>query len=157
MERIRIEDKEYGIRGIYPEREHVLRVDFAKEVPETLSHFTILTEGGEEAGTFTGYILCKREELSVWIANQKGAGSVEDRRPSLAELKAEKKAALDRACSEIIQRGMSVKLNGGEIKHFSLSEHDQLNLFGKLAELTSGTPLCAYHADEEHGPGVKKD
>lgn len=150
MERIRIEEKEYEIRGIYPEREHVLRIDFVKEVPETLSHFALLTEGGEEAGSFTGYtVLCKREGLSVWIANQKGAGSVEDRRPSLAELKVEKKAALDRACSEIIQRGISVKLKSGETKHFSLDEHDQLNLFGKLAELTAGAPFCAYHADGE--------
>ena len=69
--------------------------------------------------------------------------------PQIAELKAEKKASLDRAGSEIIRRGISVKLKSGETKHFSLDEHDQLNLFGKLAELTAGAPFCAYHADGE--------
>ena len=48
-----------------------------------------------------------------------------------------------------IYQGISVTLSNGEKKHFSLTEYDQINLFGKLAELNSGEQKCAYHADNE--------
>lgn len=148
MEKIRVQKQEFEIRCIQPESENVIRIEFSRDVPERLSYFELLTDGGEVSSSFSGYSICKRDGLTVWVSNKEHA-KIEDHRLSLAELKAEKKASLDRAGSEIIRRGISVKLKSGETKHFSLDEHDQLNLFGKLAELTAGAPLCAYHADGE--------
>ncbi len=35
----------------------------------------------------------------------------------------------------------------GSTEHFSLTEHDQLNLFGKQVQLAAGTTELEYHAD----------
>ena len=38
-------------------------------------------------------------------------------------------------------------LPGGTVEHFSLKEEDQLNLFGKQAQLAAGTKQLEYHQD----------
>ena len=46
------------------------------------------------------------------------------------------------ACSAAIYAGVDV----GK-RHYSLTEHDQLNLFGKQAQLAAGAAQLEYHAD----------
>ena len=38
-------------------------------------------------------------------------------------------------------------LTDGSTEHFALTEHDQLNLFGKKVQLAAGTTELEYHAD----------
>ena len=47
----------------------------------------------------------------------------------------------------MIYAGVDVELLSGTTEHFSLTEHDQLNLFGKQAQLAAGAAQLEYHAD----------
>ncbi len=58
-----------------------------------------------------------------------------------------KKREISQACENAIYSGVDVKLSDGSTEHFSLTEHDQLNLFGKQVQLAAGTTELEYHAD----------
>lgn len=49
-------------------------------------------------------------------------------------------------CEKTITKGIDVEIEG-EVQHFSLTVHDQLNLFGKQAQISAGLKKCEYHAD----------
>lgn len=66
---------------------------------------------------------------------------------TLEEIKAAKKQEIGQACDKIIYDGMDVTLTDGSTEHFSLTDHDQLNLFGKQVQLAAGTTELEYHAD----------
>lgn len=66
--------------------------------------------------------------------------------PTLEELRAAKKQEVGADCERIIYAGVDVALSGGT-EHFSLTEKDQINLFGKQAQLTAGSNHVEYHQD----------
>lgn len=66
---------------------------------------------------------------------------------TLEEIKAAKKQEIGQACDKIIYDGMDVTLTNGSTEHFSLTDHDQLNLFGKQVQLAAGTDQLEYHSD----------
>lgn len=66
---------------------------------------------------------------------------------TLDEWKSEKKKEVSSACEDVIYNGVNVTLSDGSTEHFSLTEHDQLNLFGKQAQLAAGAEQLEYHAD----------
>lgn len=66
---------------------------------------------------------------------------------TLDEWKPAKKQEISQSCESIIYDGVSVILADGSTEHFSLTEHDQLNLFGKQAQLAAGADQLEYHAD----------
>ena len=66
---------------------------------------------------------------------------------TIEEWKSAKKQEISEACEKIIYEGISVTLADGSTEHFSLTEHDQLNLFGKQAQLAAGADQLEYHAD----------
>ncbi|WP_333648065.1 DUF4376 domain-containing protein [Lacrimispora sp.] len=66
--------------------------------------------------------------------------------PTLEELKEAKRAEVNAACGQIICNGITVELFTGH-EHFSLSQTDQLNLFGLQAQIASGAQEIIYHAD----------
>ncbi|MEY8355269.1 hypothetical protein AALB39_18195 [Lachnospiraceae bacterium 54-53] len=66
--------------------------------------------------------------------------------PTLEELKQAKKAEINAACGQTVCNGITVELSTGP-EHFSLSQSDQLNLFGLQAQLASGSAEVVYHAD----------
>lgn len=65
---------------------------------------------------------------------------------SLEELKGAKKAEINAACGQAVCNGVTVELSTG-FGHFSLSQTDQLNLFGLQAQIASGAEQIVYHAD----------
>ena len=67
--------------------------------------------------------------------------------PTLEELQAAKKREISQACETAIYSGVDVTLTDRSTEHFSLTEHDQLNLFGKQVQLAAGTTELEYHAD----------
>ena len=75
--------------------------------------------------------------------------SIQDKKipDTLEEIKAAKKQEIGQACDKIIYDGMDVTLTNGSTEHFSLTDHDQLNLFGKQVQLTAGTDQLEYHSD----------
>lgn len=66
--------------------------------------------------------------------------------PTLDELKEAKRAEVNAACGQVICKGITVELSTG-FEHFSLSQTDQLNLFGLQAQIASGVTQIIYHAD----------
>lgn len=59
-----------------------------------------------------------------------------------------KRQELSKACEAVIYAGVDVKLSTGT-EHFSLTEKDQINLFGKQAQLATGAQKLEYHNDGE--------
>lgn len=159
MEKIRIGGSEilHEIKSIRPMSEHILMVEFAETVPGEWGDITIYTIGGVEATTLSGYDTVYRQDgQTVYLSND---GSVykepepipEPEPPTAEELmdaaKESKRAEVSSACEAIIYSGVSVTFRYGSTEHFSLTEHDQLNLFGKQAQLAAGVEQLEYHAD----------
>ena len=67
--------------------------------------------------------------------------------PTLEELKQQKINEVSNTCKETIYAGVDVELPTGSTEHFSLKEEDQINLFGKQAQITAGITQLEYHQD----------
>ena len=63
-----------------------------------------------------------------------------------AKYAASKKAEIATSCESTIFAGIDVELSTGT-EHFSLTEKDQINLFGKQAQLSTGAEKLEYHND----------
>ena len=161
MEKIKItgSDQVYKIRIIIPIAEHILRIVFADAVPASWNgDIQLYTDGDVLATTLTGWTTVYRDEgQTVYLSDD---GSVyappedpepvmppEPYEPTLAELQAGKKQEISAACEQAIYSGVSVTLADGTTEHFALTEHDQLNLFGKQVQLASGLAQLEYHSD----------
>ena len=159
MEKIKIVDTIYEIKSIAPVSNNVIQIIFAGDPPAAWGNITTYTIGGLEAGHITGYDTVYRVEgQTVYLSND---GSVyqeppevlpqEPYEPTAEELlkmaKSAKRAEVSSACEQIIYDGVSVALADGSTEHFALTEHDQLNLFGKQAQLAAGVQELEYHAD----------
>ena len=157
MEKLRIgmNEKEYLYSSILPESATVLRIIFESAVPESWGDLILITEGGFEATTLTGYNTIYRQEgQTVWLSND---GSVyqepvpmpepEPYEPPLSDLQAAKKVEMAADCERLIYSGVSVTLADGSTEHYALTIEDQLNLFGKQSQLAAGATQLEYHAD----------
>lgn len=67
--------------------------------------------------------------------------------PTLEEVKTAKKIEISAACEKIIHDGIDVVVPDGTVEHFSLMANDQINLFGKQAQLAAGATHLEYHQD----------
>ena len=67
--------------------------------------------------------------------------------PTLEEVKSDKKTEISAACEKIIHDGIDVVVPDGTVEHFSLLANDQINLFGKQAQLAAGATHLEYHQD----------
>jgi hypothetical protein len=156
MEKIKLtgSDQLYEIQSIRPTSEHVLQIIFADAVPDSWDgDIQLYTAGAVLATTLTGWNTVYRDEgQTVYLSDD---GSVytpptdpepvtppEPYVPTLAELQ-----EVSRACEQAIYSGVSVTLADSSTEHFALTEHDQLNLFGKQAQLAAGIEQLEYHSD----------
>lgn len=115
--------------------------------------FEILTEKGAVFGRYPGHttVFQKLDDGGIILSAD---GSVytppepapEPEPPTLTEVKAQKKKAISAACERAICLGVNVALPSGW-EHFSLTQNDQINLFGKQAQLAAGAESLEYHAD----------
>lgn len=64
----------------------------------------------------------------------------------LADIKATKLKEISKKCEDTIYNGVDVKIPDGTY-HFSLTEEDQLNIFGLQAKISAGQTALEYHAD----------
>lgn len=118
-------------------------------IPEDTSLIELETEEGEVYGRISGYsTVYKTLDNGVILSND---GSVyiepdppEPYVPTLAELRAAKKAEVSAACEQIIYAGITVDLLSGA-EHFGLTIKDQINLLGKQAMLAAGVDKLEYH------------
>ena len=161
MEKIKItgSDQIYEIRSIIPVAGHVLQIIFADTVPDAWNgDIQLYTDGDILATTLTGWSTVYRDEGQTVYLSDDGSVYVppedpepvtppEPYEPSLAELQAAKKQEISQACEQAIYSGVSVTLTDGSSEHFALTEHDQLNLFGKQVQLAAGAEQLEYHSD----------
>lgn len=114
--------------------------------------FYRITENGED--TVVNYVPTAEEQVQVFdsqilhLSKISGIGVKTSTaiQPTLKELKEAKKTEVNATCGQTICRGITVELSTG-FEHFSLSQTDQLNLFGLQAQITSGMLDIIYHAD----------
>ena len=161
MEKIKLSGSErtYEIRSIIPTAEHVLQIIFSDAVPTAWGgDIELYTAGDVLATTLTGWTTVYRDEGQIIYLSNDGSVYVppadpepvtppEPYEPTLAELQAAKKQEISQACEQAIYSGVSVTLTDGSTEHFALTEHDQLNLFGKQIELSAGVTRLKYHTD----------
>lgn len=161
MEKIKItgSDDIYQIQSIRKSAEHILQIIFCDAVPVSWDgDIQIYTAGSILATTLTGWTTVYRDEGqtvylsddgSVYIppADQEPVNPPEPYVPTFAELQASKKQEISTACEQTIYSGVSVILADGSTEHFALTEHDQLNLFGKQVQLAAGVDQLEYHSD----------
>ena len=137
----------------------MLQIIFSDAVPTAWGgDIELYTAGDVLATTLTGWTTVYRDEGQIIYLSNDGSVYVppadpepvtppEPYEPTLAELQAAKKQEISQACEQIIYAGISVTLADGTVEHFALTEHDQLNLFGKQAQLAAGTEQLEYHSD----------
>lgn len=147
------------ILSIKPTAEHVLQIIFADAVPESWSgDIELYTDGDIMATTLVGWNTVYRDEGQTVYLSDDGSVYVpptdpepvtppEPYEPTLTELQAAKKQEISQACEQAIYFGVSVTLKDGSSEHFALTEHDQLNLFGKQVQLAAGSEQLEYHSD----------
>lgn len=161
MEKIKLSgsNQVYEIRSISPIAAHILQIVFADAVPESWSgDIELYTAGDVLATTLTGWTTVYRDEGQTVYLSDDGSVYVppadpepvtppEPYEPTLVELQTAKKHEISRACEQTIYSGVSVTLADGSTEHFALTEHDQLNLFGKQVQLAAGADQLEYHSD----------
>ena len=161
MEIIKVKGKLYDIRSIQTIEQHVLQIIFACTPPTKWNGDIVLyTAGDIECAVLTGWNTVYRDEGQTVYLSDDGSvyqtpdpdtgGEIlppEPYVPTLEELQAAKKREISQACETAIYSGVDVKLSDGSTEHFALTEHDQLNLFGKQAQLAAGIEQLEYHSD----------
>lgn len=118
--------------------------------------FQLLTDKGSIYGDYQDYTTIYRqmEDGSVILSNDGRVWSPppppepvpEPVPPTLEMLKEIKKLGISADCERVIYAGVSVELPSGW-ERFSLTEKDQINLFGKQAQLAAGAERLEYHQD----------
>ena len=129
---------------------------------EVITGFEVLTEKGTVYGDYTGYTTIYREmedgsiilsnDASVYVPPAPSEAAdpepePEPEPPTLEEVRTQKLQEVGEACRQIIHAGVDVVLPDDTVEHFSLKEEDQINLFGKQAQLVSGAEKLEYHQD----------
>ena len=159
LEKIKVKGTLYEIRSIQTIELHVLQIVFVGTPPTKWGDITLYTDGGIEWATLTGWTTVYRDEgqtvylsddSSVYQTPDPDSGEVlppEPYVPTLAELQSVKNREISQACERIIYSGVDVTFTDGSVEHFSLTEHDQLNLFGKQVQLAAGAEQLEYHSD----------
>lgn len=160
MEKIKIgaNDAIFKIESIRPINANIIEIVFDGAIPEVFGDITVFNEGGFFCCTLSGYATIYRDQgRTVYLSND---GSVyqepkesnpglppEPYEPTINEIKATKRIEVSEACQNAIYSGIDVTLADGTVEHFALMEHDQLNLFGKQAQISAGAVETEYHAD----------
>ena len=87
------------------------------------------------------------EDFDYWYnkGEEITQGELADRY-SLEELRMQAYSNASEACEKTIYAGIDVEISTGT-EHFSLTEKDQLNLFGKKMQLLAGEEKLEYHED----------
>lgn len=153
--KISIAGIDYEIADISPISESVLKIVFVKDIPIKFGDITTYTNGGIKAGTLSEYTtLYRLKDKELYLSNDgsryvesTGTANESVKEDSLADIKCAKKEEVSYTCKQIIYNGIDVALTDNTIEHFSLTETDQLNLFGKQVQIAAGATSLEYHAD----------
>ena len=131
---------------------HVVQITGADQ---NLSGFHLVTRNGAIWGKYEDYTTLYRVIDNGFQLSNNGSVYIEPEpipepepyEPTLDELKQRKINEVSSICRETIYAGVDVELPTGSTEHFSLKEEDQINLFGKQAQITAGVTQLEYHQD----------
>ena len=134
---------------------HVIQI--IGDLPFKDKGFLLSRVGKEDAWDYSGYTTLYRniegglqfsDDGSVYVEPVKPDPIPEPEPyvPTLEEIKAVKLQEISMICEQVIYAGVDVALPAG-VEHFSLTEKDQLNLFGKQAQMAAGAERFEYHQD----------
>lgn len=110
----------------------------------------VLDESGSVVETKKGFKTIYQINGTSVILSNDGSVAVENPKTGktdeeiLADAKNEKLVEISTACEQVIHYGIDIN-----DQHFSLTDKDQTNLFGKQAQLSTGATQIEYHADGE--------
>lgn len=132
--------------------DHVVQIT---GVEQNLSGFHLVIGENEVFGKYEDYTTLYRIIENGFQLSNDGSVYVEPVpepepepvEPTIDELKTQKTYEVSSICKETIYSGVDVELPTGTTEHFSLKEEDQINLFGKQAQITSGVTQLEYHQD----------
>ena len=153
MNNILFLDSETPVHGnVKKVSEHVIEIT---GVEMNLSGFHIIKNTGSVFGKYENYTTLYRTIENGFQLSNDGSVYVEPEpvpepepyEPTLEELKEQKISEVGSVCKETIYAGVDVELPTGSTEHFSLKEEDQINLFGKQAQITAGITQLEYHQD----------
>ena len=158
---VKINEIDYEVEDISLPAKNLLRIKYIGKKPTGYSGLIeSYTSGGVLATSFEGYETVYRQidEQTDIISNDGSVYTepvypddpdIPEYEPSIEDIRRWKRADISSACQFTIHNGIDVKLMDGSTEHFSLTTEDQLNLFGKQAQLAAGAQQCEYHADGE--------
>lgn len=164
MEIIRFKGSdEIYLAEVYLVSSNVMGLIFQNEIPETyLNGFEQINIGngvveGDYLDFTTEYRTYEEEPLKVELSNDESVyvppvivepeppEEPEPYVPTLEEVKSWKHSEMSNMCQSTIFNGFDVELSSGEIKHFSLTYEDQINLIGKQLQVAQGEENIEYH------------
>lgn len=132
-------------------------VQIAGDFPVKTSGFILSREDKEDNWDYSAYTTVYREiEGRVQFSND-GSTYVppipptppEPYIPTLEEVKEAKVVEMNAVQQSIIEDGVTVKLSDGSEEHFTLTEKDQLSLFGLKDGVNDGEEKLPWHVDDE--------
>ena len=134
---------------------HVVQI--IGDIPLKTKGFTLSRDELDDGWNYKGFKTVYREieggvqfsdDGSVYVAPPEPEPEPEPEPyvPTLEEVKAMKLQEIGIACEQAIYAGVDVYLPDGT-EHFSLTEKDQINLFGKQAQMAAGAERFEYHQD----------
>lgn len=72
MEKVKINGTEYPIKSATYTSNHVVKLEFAGQIPVKFGDLVILTEGGEISSDLKGFeTVWKREDTTIWLSDNK--------------------------------------------------------------------------------------
>lgn len=133
--------------------EHVIQI--TGDFPVKGNGFTLSRIDCEDEWDYTGFRTIYRnieggaqfsDNGRVYVAPPEPEPESEPYVPTLEEVKEMKLQEIGLACEQTVYAGVDVELPAG-VEHFSLTEKDQINLFGKQAQMAAGAERFEYHQD----------
>lgn len=155
--------KVYEVSSFQFLSDNLLYLLFSGSVPSRWgSSISIVGDSDEVQSEITGFstVYQKPSDKEVILSNDESVYTdvpsyeAEPEVIDVDEVRAKKREEISSACNQLIYNGVDVEIteNGTAVtKHFSLTVNDQLNLFGKQAQLVQEgeSGLFEYHSDGE--------
>lgn len=109
----------------------------------------VLTDSGNVIAKYKGFETVYKEVEAGTLLSNDGTVFVEQpqEEPNVEQIRSGKLAEVSNRCESMIFAGVDVTLADGTKEHISLTEKDQINLFGKQAQLAAGATQLEYHED----------
>lgn len=130
--------------------EGLTKTKLAEVKKSDTSLIEVLTEGKKRViAKYEDYATVFLDLENGFILSNDGTvySEPEESQIDIEQVRNAKLAEVGDRCENTIYAGIDVQLADGSVEHISLKEKDQINLFGKQAQLASGADKLEYHED----------